>query len=185
MTAWERCENYLQDRWEDLYWWIRDADLRAPVTHMAFWVTVMVIGVMFWIFIFMTFAPMVRYVFADQINLDVIAQIESNNNPTAVGKAGEIGTFQIMPCVLADYNRYNASNFNRNALFCHETNKTVARWYMFVRVPQMLKFYGIPVTTENVIYAWNCGIGNVVKGRIPKSTKEYMSKYSKLTGGNR
>ena len=64
MTAWERCESYLQDRWDDLYWWMRDADLRAPVTHMAFWVTVMVIGVMFWLFIFLTFVPMVRYVFA-------------------------------------------------------------------------------------------------------------------------
>lgn len=139
-----------------------------------------VIWLSFALWLIMAFTPMVKYVFAE-VDMSIISQIESNNNPNAIGKSGEIGLFQIMPCVLDDYNRYNASNFNRNALFCQNINKRVAQWYMTVRVPQMLKYYGIPVTIENVIYAWNCGIGNVVKGRIPKSTMAYMSKYSKLT----
>jgi hypothetical protein len=44
------------------------------------------------------------------VNLDKIATIESNNNPTAHNKkSGAYGTFQITKIALADFNRENGT----------------------------------------------------------------------------
>lgn len=119
-------------------------------------------------------------VWAEVIDMHAIMTIESQGNPNAIGTSGEIGLFQIMPCVLADYNRYNASNLPKQALFIPEVNRKVAIWYLTKRIPQMLAYYHKAITTTNCIIAWNAGIGNLVKCRCPKSTREYIAKYNKL-----
>jgi hypothetical protein len=51
---------------------------------------------------------------------------------------------------------------------------------MNTRIPQMLKAYKIPDTIDNRLWAYNAGIGNVKKGRLPKETRNYIRKYHKL-----
>jgi hypothetical protein len=123
---------------------------------------------------------------AEIINMDAIAQIESSGNPQAYNpQDGAIGLYQITPIVLKEYNNYHAQKFTREDLYNEHINFEIASWYMRVRIPQMLAYYNLPLTTENKIIAWNAGISNARKGRIPDITRQYLKKYAKLTGGAR
>ena len=118
---------------------------------------------------------------AELINLQVITRIESGGNPQAISKAGAVGLYQIMPCVLQEYNaRYNL-RLSKKDLYNPEVNAKIASWYFNNRIPQLLRYYKKEVTIKNVLWAYNAGIGNVVKGRLPLETKNYLIKYDKLT----
>jgi len=119
---------------------------------------------------------------ADIVDLKIIAQIESSNNPLAVSHCGAVGTYQIMPVVLSEYNTFNKTNFSRSNLFSAEINEKIAKWYLGKRIPQMLRHYGKAVTTTNCITAYNAGIRAVVKGYLPEETRRYLKKYAKLQG---
>jgi len=41
----------------------------------------------------------------------------------------------------------------------------------------MLRYYGISVTVKNVLWAYNAGIGRVVDGIMPETTKQYIRRY--------
>jgi soluble lytic murein transglycosylase-like protein len=118
---------------------------------------------------------------AELINLTAIAKIESNNNPLAVSKAGAVGLYQLMPCVLQDYNKYKKTSYTLKNLYNPLINKKIASWYLNDRIPKMLKYYLKKVSIKNVLWAYNAGIGNVVKNKLPIETKNYLIKYDKLT----
>ncbi|MFA5340446.1 MAG: lytic transglycosylase domain-containing protein [Clostridia bacterium] len=122
---------------------------------------------------------------ADVINMDAIAQIESSGNPLAYNRqSGASGLYQLMPCVVADYNAcHPASKIAFKAVFSPVVARTVAEWYLAIKIPQYLRHYGKPVTVENIIWAYSAGIGNVVKGRMPEETKQYLAKYARLQKG--
>jgi hypothetical protein len=123
---------------------------------------------------------------AETINMDAIAQIESSGNPQAYNpKDGAIGKYQITKIVLTEYNNFHAQKFSRKDLYNEHINFEIASWFMRVRIPQMLVYYRLPLTTENKIIAWNAGIRNAIKGRVPTVTKQYLKKYARLTGGAR
>lgn len=76
---------------------------------------------------------------ADEIDdiLPYIAIVESNNNPNAVSGAGAVGTYQITPIVLVEYNRENfveylwpLGTYSYEDLFVPEVNKEIATWYL-------------------------------------------------------
>ena len=125
---------------------------------------------------------------ASEVNLDIIATIESNHNPKAVSFRGPKygrGMYQVSEVCLDEYNYYvqrpaNASNLPPDALFSPETCLKVAKWYLEVRIPQMLKYYGIEDTIDNRLWAYSAGIGRVVKGIMPDETKKYLIKYHRL-----
>ena len=50
-------------------------------------------------------------------------------------------------------------------------------YYMHIRIPQMLRAYGLPVTTTNMIISFNAGIKSVRDGRTPPITVAYLKKY--------
>jgi soluble lytic murein transglycosylase-like protein len=114
---------------------------------------------------------------SEMVEMRIISKIESNNNPLAVGSSGEIGQYQVMPCVLKEYNKYNNKHYTmsdmKNALRCY----TVSFWYINIRIPQMLKYYHKPITVDHILWAYNAGIGNVTKNIKPNSTKNYIRKY--------
>ena len=118
---------------------------------------------------------------AEVVDLNTIKQIESAGNPLAVSRTGAVGLYQIMPCVLSEYNQFNKSNHSRPDLFNPAVNEKIAKWYLEVRIPQMLKHYGKAITTTNCITAYNAGIRAVVKGYLPKETANYLQKYARLT----
>jgi hypothetical protein len=125
----------------------------------------------------------INWTFAqEEVNLDIIAQIESSNNPLAYNaKSGASGMFQLMPCVVEEYNAWHpASKIAFKAVFSPVVARSVAKWYLDTRIPQMLRFYGISDTLENRLWAYNAGIGRVVKGIMPQETKNYIAKYHKL-----
>jgi soluble lytic murein transglycosylase-like protein len=114
-----------------------------------------------------------------QIDMHKIAMIESSNNPNAVGRSGDdVGLYQITSICLADYNQMTKSAVKKKELFDPAVNTKVATWYMAKRLPQLLKHYGIPVTVDNVIVAWNSGINTLVKNKpLPEVTKRFLKKY--------
>lgn len=118
---------------------------------------------------------------AVQIDMEAIQEIESGGNPEVVGKAGEVGLYQIMPVVRKSYNERTGHGYSRGDLFDPGINFKIASWYMNERIPQMLRYYGIPVTVRSVIWAYNAGIGRVVDGIMPSITESYLRKYRRLS----
>lgn len=117
---------------------------------------------------------------AEVVDLNTIQQIESAGNPNAVGLTGDIGLYQITPCVLEEYNTFNKANYSRIDLFNPIINEQIARWYLTRRIPQLLRRYGKKVNTRNCIIAYNAGIRAVIRSYCPKTTKNYLAKYKRL-----
>ncbi len=128
---------------------------------------------------------------AQEVNLDIIAQIESNGNPNAYNKrSGAIGLYQITPICLKDYNQHYIRNYgnipNEKFYYSNEDlydpiiNFRIANWYLNTRIPELLKHYHKPITIDNILWAYNAGIGNLVKGIKPLETRNYIKKYHKL-----
>ena len=116
-----------------------------------------------------------------RINLDILSFIESSNNPLAYNKISQArGIFQITPICLKDYNNENRTKIALQSLFDPQIAELVAKWYLETRIPFFLQNKGIPITIANVLWAYNAGIGNVVKGIKPKETKDYIKKYYQL-----
>lgn len=115
-----------------------------------------------------------------EINLDIISQIESSNNPQAVSYAGAKygrGLYQISEIALKDYNIENHTAIAPEELFNPEINKQIAQWLFEVRIPQILNNWDIPITNETLLWAYNAGVGRVKQGVMPKETKNYIRKY--------
>ena len=107
---------------------------------------------------------------------DAVTEVESNNNPLAASIKGARGLMQITQPALTDYNTYNKAEYNMEDMFDPELNTTVGRWYLSNRIPTMLKAFKLPVTLDNILWAYNAGIGNVVKGIKPEETVAYIEK---------
>lgn len=121
---------------------------------------------------------------AEEVNLRIIAQIESSNNPNAIGKSGEIGLYQISPIALEEFNSWlistNREPLTRRDLFNPVINKMIAETYFDYFIPHWLADYGKSDTISNKLIAWNAGMRAIEKGYVPKSTKEYIKKYKLL-----
>lgn len=115
------------------------------------------------------------------IDMSIIAQIESSGNPKAFNESsGAVGLCQITPIVLKEYNQFNKLGYKMDDLYDGAFNRDVANWYMNQRIPQMLKHFKIKDTVRNRLWAYNAGIGNVKKNRMPEETKSYIVKYERL-----
>lgn len=116
--------------------------------------------------------------FAEEIDMKKIAFIESSNNPLAHNKADDSrGLYQITPICLKEYNNFHKVKYTMNDLWNADVNGKIADWYLNIRIPQMLKHYGIKDTIRNRVIAYNAGIVAVINGRIPETTKKYLKKY--------
>lgn len=119
-----------------------------------------------------------------RVNLQIISQIESSNQPHAVGDDGRsLGLYQLSAPVVAEYNLAHKTSFKHHscaldALCSHD----VAEWYINERIPQLLRHFKLPVTPTNQIVAYNAGIKAVKRGRIPSITRNYLRKYKALGG---
>lgn len=116
---------------------------------------------------------------AEEIDMDKIMMIESSGNPLAHNKKdNSIGLYQITPICLAEFNMFHKTEqYRESDLWNPVVNFKIADWYINNRIPKMLKYYKVEDTVENRIWAYNAGIGNVVKGRMPEITKNYIRKY--------
>jgi hypothetical protein len=114
-----------------------------------------------------------------KIDLKKIAMIESSGNPRAWRREDDSrGLFQVTPICLKDYNNFHpGAAYSMDDLWDVSVSTLIADWYLNKRIPQMLRHFGIPDTIKNRLWAYNAGIGNVVKGRMPKITQDYLRKY--------
>jgi soluble lytic murein transglycosylase-like protein len=109
--------------------------------------------------------------------IDALIQQESGWNANAYNQqSGATGLGQITLPALQEFNQYNNSQYSMNDMYDAQSNQRVAYWYLMDRIPRMLKAYKIPITLDNVLWAYNAGIGNVKKNRMPKETINYIKK---------
>lgn len=118
---------------------------------------------------------------AETIDMNVIIQIESSNNPVAYNTSTDArGLGQITPICLKEYNQFNKASHQPRDLFNPLINKQIMSWYLTKRIPQMLRYYNKKVTVKNCIIAYNAGIKAVVKGYLPKETRRYINRYNAI-----
>lgn len=123
------------------------------------------------------------------INMHVIAKIESNNDPNAVSGKGAYGMYQITQVCLDDYNVAHRTTWDVSDMFRPGLCYKVAVWYMEVRIPQMLRAFNMPITEESVIISYNWGVGSFTrwyrkggdKTKLPSETRRYLIKYGVYT----
>ena len=122
-----------------------------------------------------------------QINMKAIRQIESSDCVFKVGRYEDArGCYQLTKWVIRDWNHYHPYELYTMETAAEDAaNEKIASWYLNKRIPAMIRAYGKPVTTDNILIAYNAGIKYVVNGEeIPKITKQYLIKYRKFTGGS-
>jgi soluble lytic murein transglycosylase-like protein len=121
------------------------------------------------------------------VNMDIVAQIESNKNPNAISYRGAKygrGYLQISEICLKEWNQFNKVKYTVDDLFDKEINIKIGTWYMNNRIPKMLHYYKINDIIEHRLIAYNFGIGNLIKYlkgevQLPLETINYINKYNK------
>ena len=113
------------------------------------------------------------------VDMNIIRKIESNGNARAWNKKEDgRGLYQINPICLKEWNNYHPKEqYTADDLWNANINTKIAKWYLEVRIPQMLRYYGLEVNTRNIIIAYNAGIKAVIEGYVPTTTKKYLEKY--------
>lgn len=116
------------------------------------------------------------------VDLNVIASIESSNNPNAVGDGGlALGLYQLHECVIKDAKRHFKCDYSHQDALNPEKAHKIANWYINAEIPRLLRHFRIPDTIENRLIAYNAGIRTLTQGRvIPKITKRYIKKYKEM-----
>jgi len=114
-----------------------------------------------------------------KINMNKIAYIESSNNSLAYNpKTKATGLYGITPICLLEFNKFKGKDYTLFSLFNSKRNYEVAYWYMNIRIPAMLKYYGKLDTIRNRLICYNAGINYVVKDLpLKKETINYVKKY--------
>jgi len=116
------------------------------------------------------------------INISRIIQIESSGNMKAFNRnSGARGLCQITEICLKEWNNFHKSEkYAVNQLFNGEINKKIADWYLNVRIPQMLKYYGKEISVEHILICYNAGISYIVSNKqLRKETVDYLTKYGR------
>ncbi len=116
---------------------------------------------------------------AERIDKSKIEQIESSGNPNAVSSKGAVGIRQVTQPVVTDYNKSHGTNYNMTHMKDTTINRQVSDWYFDEEIPRLLKAYKLPVTQDNILRAYNQGIGSLARGNNPKETVNYIRKYNK------
>lgn len=125
------------------------------------------------------------------IELDVIAMIESGGERVPdkacsyrgceYGK----GRYQVSDILRREWNQFHKNEqYEPHQLFDPQVNERIARWYLNVRIPQMLKHYGRVdgkdyMSLPYVLTAYNAGISYVRQDRSewPRETVSYINRY--------
>ena len=88
-------------------------------------------------------ALMCKYCFAE-VDLNIIASIESSNNPLAYNsKSGATGKYQITPICLRDYNQYHSVQYTMTDMYDAVKCFVVADWYLNDRIPPIVSYKSI------------------------------------------
>jgi len=113
--------------------------------------------------------------------MDAVIQTESNWKGDAYNKkSGATGLGQITPIALEDFNTLKKEKLTMADMKDPQKNMYVTDWTLNYRIPSMLRTYKLPLTIDNVLTAYNFGIGNLKKGKeLPAETISYIKKVKK------
>ena len=102
------------------------------------------------LFFILLFLPL--SVFAEQINIELIAKIETNNNYAFYEPIlQKRGVCALSIFTLSDYNCHSKDEDYRIVdLFSPPVNKRIADWLYNTRIPFLLQRIGAEVTIENI-----------------------------------
>lgn len=95
------------------------------------------------------------------------------------------GRYQVSEVVLEEWNNYHkGERYEVSDLFIPSVNRQVADWYMNVRIPQMLRYYGKDKDSVRLrLVAYNGGIKYALKDEWdwPMESKAYVKGYEVLS----
>jgi hypothetical protein len=106
--------------------------------------------------------------------LRAIAAVESNGDPTLVGRMGERGLYQFRRTT---WRQHTEEDFRR----AHhpEISATVARRH-YDWICEALRARGYQATPYEVALAWNAGLSRVLSGRAPSRSHHYAQRVANL-----
>jgi len=123
----------------------------------------------------------------DVIDMEIVKEIESSGNPKAFNKgSGCRGLYQISEICFKEFTNFHPwHSWALEDLFNPAVNTFIARWYMLVRLPGILKSGGITPTTAFLLTAYNWGPNKLIDwvkdggeiGILPRETRDYIDKY--------
>lgn len=89
-------------------------------------------------------------------------------------RSNATGLMQITPIALKDYNKHNNTSYTMEDLYDPHLNIEIGCWtYNQNRI--YLSYYGIELTTENLLRAYNSGCTKVKDGIYPNETQLYVA----------
>ncbi len=107
--------------------------------------------------------------------IDALIQQESSWNAGAYNKkSGATGLGQITVPALTEFNQFNKERYTMADMKDPQKNMRVTHWYVMDRIPQMLQAYKLPVSLDNVLWAYNAGVGRVKNKVMPQETVNYI-----------
>lgn len=109
---------------------------------------------------------------------DILKEVESNNNPNAIGDGGDaLGVLQIHEACIVDVNRYFGTEYTHS----DATNPIIAEDIFIKYITLGIKLYkkrcGEQPTNAQIVRMWN---GGIYRGYEYESTKPYLAKYLKV-----
>jgi soluble lytic murein transglycosylase-like protein len=115
--------------------------------------------------------------------LEAIIMTESSGDPNAYNpKSGARGLTQITPIAWKDLVNHFPSKYRdldyKTDIFRPDVSRRAGADYLAI-IKKYLKNSDMPITTDNILSAYNWGIGNLKKyglGNAPKETLKYIQK---------
>lgn len=111
---------------------------------------------------------------ADPALVEAVMNHESGGNPRARGAAGEIGLMQLLPGANGGIGWWESNGNPRLDYAEPDNNIRVGCWLLGKGVPAAVRQNGLPVTPDNIVWAYNAGPGNQKRGVLPSITKAYQ-----------
>lgn len=106
--------------------------------------------------------------------LRAINWVENPTNHARVGRFGELGPYQFRPTT---WRMHTKRPFNQ-ATERDAADEVAVRHYEWIK--RSLQDAGVDASPFNIAMAWNSGVTNVLKGRVPEVSYDYATRVTNL-----
>jgi hypothetical protein len=106
--------------------------------------------------------------------LRAINWVENPTNHTRAGRFGELGPYQFRPTTWRMHTRRPFSQ----AIQREAADEVAVKHYEWIK--ESLENAGIDASPFNIAMAWNSGVNNVLKGRVPSVAYNYAERVNNL-----
>lgn len=106
--------------------------------------------------------------------LRAINWVENPTNHTRMGRFGELGPYQFRS---ATWKMHTKRPFSQ-ATQREAADEVAVKHYEWIK--RTLAEAGVDANSFNIAMAWNCGVNNVLKGRVPAVSYDYASRVINL-----